>query len=440
MQPTLNFKSRFFASPGFRLDGGSASGTHAGLTGFPKIDFSYLAVDQDHPMGILTLFRPRLALGYAGTQPSPTAKLRIFNLRTDGSAGDTPLGSLDGGTTQVPFVTLSTLGNTHLRPERTSEVEGGVDANFGNDRLQLALTFYDKTRHDAIISVPVPPSVVGRGAAGTQIFKNIGVVRNAGTEITVSARLLDGRAISWTTTANVTRDENKVVRLNPGESTIIVGSSRIEAGYPLWGTWARPIVSYVDANQNGIIDYNEIRLGDSAVFVGQNEPNYQLNASNTIALWQGRFSVTANLSYQNGLTQTQGQAGANNRTLYNLPNTPGTSLGTQAAIVASTLNQSGQYNLSSGGVSPIGVIQTVNTLRFTSLSINYIPPASVLRFFHVPVMSVALQGSNLGLHTNYRGADPNVNAFSTANWGDILQDTGQLPEPRTWSLSIRLGN
>jgi hypothetical protein len=51
-------------------------------------------------------------------------------------------------------------------------------------------------------------------------------------------------------------------------------------------------------------------------------------------------------------------------------------------------------------------------------------------------MAVALQGTNLGLHTNYRGKDPNVNAYASGNG---LLDTGQLPEPRMWQLRFSLG-
>jgi hypothetical protein len=56
-------------------------------------------------------------------------------------------------------------------------------------------------------------------------------------------------------------------------------------------------------------------------------------------------------------------------------------------------------------------------------------------------MSVAVAGKNLGLHTNYRGFDPNVNAFSTAGAaGDQTVDTGQLPLQREWVFTLRLEN
>jgi hypothetical protein len=138
----------------------------------------------------------------------------------------------------------------------------------------------------------------------------------------------------------------------------------------------------------------------------------------------------ATVAYQNGMTQFN-QAGQRSGAFVLLGNTPGISLATQAAIVAAG------ENTFFAGKSLIGLYQTVNTLRFQSLSVNYVVPVSLAQRFRVPRMSVALQGSNLGLHTNYRGKDPNVNAFSTGNY---TEDTGQLPQPRTWSLTFRLGN
>jgi hypothetical protein len=113
-----------------------------------------------------------------------------------------------------------------------------------------------------------------------------------------------------------------------------------------------------------------------------------------------------------------------------LTNAPGASLGTQAAVVALT-----------GNLSTIGLMQTVNTLRFSELSINYDLPRAVSNVFRVPHMSVALQGKNLALRTNYFGKDPNVNAsaVSGAN-GDRVSDSGQLPQPRTWGIQIIVGN
>ena len=465
VEPRVNVASRFFVAPGFRLDGGSgasrSAGSVSGLSAFPKVDFSWVAVDRsaERPLwGILTQLRPRISFGYAGTQPAPSNKLRLFNVGgyqliipgqgTLAQNSCQPTITLDGST-EVPAVCLNALGNTQLRPERTSQLEGGFDATLWQGRLTLTYTQYNKTRHDAILSIPVAPSVSGDGSGGTNYEKNIGVIRNTGTELTANAFVLQTRAASWKVGANLSNDNNLVVRLNPGQAPIVFGDgTRVVAGYPVFGRWAQPIVSFVDANHDGIIESSEVRLGDSAVFVGQQVPKYQMNITTDIALLSGRLGVHATFAYQNGLTQFNDGTSASrlggSGAFALLPNTPGTSLATQAAVVEDGCVQvPGNTSLAEGCTNlgtPIGLMQTVNTFRFNDLSINYEVPKVVSAWFRVPRMTLALQGSNLGLHSNYRGKDPAVNAFSTVSAGDETKDLGQIPEPRTWWLKMTVGN
>ena len=459
LEPRLNIASRFFAAPGFRLDGGSASGTQIsthsgglnfpGLTGFPKMDLSYLVVDQSHPRGPVTLLRPRLAFGVAGTQPGPQERLRLFNAGGDCgndvnaiaqnciSGTNSTLVSLDGGGTLLPKVALSTLGNTQLRPETSRELEGGVDAELWHGRFSLLWTHYNKTRYDAILGIPVAPSVMA-GPTGLnsgqnfQVLKNIGVIRNTGTEMTMNVQIFESRAVSWTVGGNLSNNNNLVVRLNAGQPTVVIGNTRIEAGFPLFGRWETPIVGFVDANHDGVIESNEVILADSAVYVGQQEPKYQLNINSGLTLLNGRLSVNATFAYQNGMSQfNDGLQSSGGFAL--LPNAPGATLATQALLAAATPNAENQR-------TDIGLIQTVNTFRFNDLSINLTLPKSVSSWFRVPTASVALQGSNLGIHTNYRGKDPDVNGAFIAAGGDQLIDSGQIPEPRVWWLRLTLGN
>ncbi|HXC25794.1 MAG TPA: TonB-dependent receptor plug domain-containing protein [Gemmatimonadaceae bacterium] len=479
VEPRLNFASRFFVAPGFRLDGGSG-GSHAsysgagvttgsigGLSAFPKIDLSYVAVDRQsgHPLwGVLSLLRPRVAFGYAGTQPGPADKLRLFNVGnyvlsepgnpflTYQTGGCSTSLTLNGDSTFVPAVCLNSLGNTQLRPERSSELEGGIDATLWRGRLTLTYTQYNKTRHDAILSIPVAPSVSGGGLGGSSYFKNIGVIRNTGTELTINAFLLQSQAVSWNVGANLSSNNSLVISLNPGQPPICFGAgdpcqgTQIIAGYPLFGEWAKSIVSFADANHDGIIEPSEVRLSDSSVYVGQPSPKYQFNMTTDIALLHGRLSVHATFAYMNGLTQNDLGA-LTSGAFVQLPNTPSTPLATQAAVVEAECYQGTYFNgllrsgcpSSSSASTLIGLYQTVNTFRFQDLSINFQVPRAVASWFRVPHMSLALQGSNLGLHSNYRGMDPNVNAFSTVSAGDETADTGQIPEPRTWWLKLSLG-
>ena len=454
--------ANLYINPGFRLDGGSTSGANAGLTGFPKIDLSYVAIDQSRPRGWISLLRPRLAFGYGGTQPGPTEKLRLFNATcsTASTATSQTCGSQEvvlNDSTTVSVAGLTSLGNTHLQPERTSELEGGIDAELWHGRFSMTYTQYNKTRHNAIITIPVAPSVnanVDQPVDGVGIYDNIGEIRNTGTEVTANVELLQSRLVSWNVGANLSTDQNVVVHLNHGQQPFCLNGASLQAGggqcvvpgFPLFSDFVRPIVAFEDANHNGLIDPNEIRYGDSVVYVGQQDPKYELDLNTGVTLLSGRLSINATFAYQRGLTQNN-QAALTSGAILGILNQPNTPLAVQAAAVAASCSGAGvgaSFNSNStigcSGGSTIGLYQTVNLFRFHDLSVSYTLPTALFRRFGVPRAVLALQGSNLGLSTNYRGKDPGVNAFSTVSAGDETADLGQIPEPRMWWLKLTLGN
>ena len=98
------------------------------------------------------------------------------------------------------------------------------------------------------------------------------------------------------------------------------------------------------------------------------------------------------------------------------PNAP---LSDQAFIVAQTSQ---------------GFVQTLSTLRFNSVAIQWRLPAAVARRLGARRGSLAIQGSNLGLVTNYLGKDPLVNSAPS----ERLQDGGALARPREWRIRVGL--
>jgi TonB-linked SusC/RagA family outer membrane protein len=420
-EPRLNINSRFFVMPGFRLDNNGLAGSSARLMGLPKMNFSWITSDEPFfPWkNTVSLLRLRFGGGTAGVQPGPADRLRLMTIDT--TVNYSPL--YQGG------AVLSTLGNTKLRPERSTELEGGFDIELWQGRLVGELTTYRKTRYDAIVALPLPLSVTP-GSAEPSVMANIGVVRNTGTELSLNAQVFERSEFSWNIGLNVSQNANVVVRLNAGQEPITLVNSlgetgaftRILPGYPLWGRWARPILSYGDANGNNVIEKNEVVVGDSVVYLGQQDPKITTAFNTNMTFLNGRIGVYATFNYTGGTTQFN--SAMNDRySPFNLAaNDPTASFAQQAAAVAET---------------PYGRIQTVNMLRFHSLAINYNMSPSIARMFHARRMAISLQGENLGLRTNYQGKDPNVNSQVT---GNLTIDGGALPNPRKWTLRMTLGN
>jgi TonB-dependent SusC/RagA subfamily outer membrane receptor len=407
VEPSLAHK-RFFLNAGLRFDGGSTYGSHVSLPTFPKLGGTWLVSDEPwFPFkNVFNTLRLRAAYGHAGVQPGITDRLRLYH-------HDTQL--IDGGLTDVSM--LGTLGNTKIRPERSTELEGGFDADLLNDRVSVSLSGYRKTRKDALLQVPVAPSVYGDNVS---IWENVGVIRNTGLEASVAAQLLRTDPVTWSWTLGVSRNRNLVVALAPGMQPFNLDlDTRIAPGYPLYGRWARPIKGYADVNGDGIIEPDEVQVGDSLVFLGEMVPNYEASLHSTFNFLRGALTVDAGLDYQGGLTQVNRTA-QYNRLLSRGANDATAPFSEQAAVAALSKTE-------------YGLVQTINTLRFNSLSVAFNAPPSLARRVGASALSIALQGSNLGLFTNYRGKDPNVNAYST---GNFIADTGVLPQPRSWLLTV----
>jgi TonB-linked SusC/RagA family outer membrane protein len=422
LEPRLNINSRFFVNPGVRLDGGSLSGNGGGSgvwSLFPKFNLSWVAIDRDGESGVVTMLRPRLSFGIAGVQPAPGWQLRLM----------APPQYSQNST--VSGLEMSTLGNTQLRPERTREIEGGFDVDLWNGRVSLTATEFYKLRVDAIEQITVAPSVYGGGLSQ---YQNIGRVQNSGTELSLTSRLIDGPELQWTVGASLSHYTNKLLSLNNGQQYIDLGNgTRLTPGYPLFSRWERPILGYATPSTSGRLSANDVLIADSAVYIGQETPNFELPFNTGLVLFHGLVSVNATFQYQNGMTQLNT---GDQQQLNNLYFNPAATLAQQAVALAAACTSSS----STGQLqhcTNYGLIQTVNTFRVMSLSIGYTVPRSWAQRLGVPSISLALQGSNLGLWTNYRGYDPDVNGLTV---GDAIQDSGQLPQPRSWQLQVRINN
>lgn len=425
IEPRLNFRSRFFVMPGFRLDNNGFQGDRAGIFNLPKMNLSWVASEEEFfPWkNTVELMRVRFAFGTAGISPKSTDRLRVFNA--------------DTVTTIHPMYrhnsVISTYGNTQLRPERSTEFEGGVDLELWAGRFWVELTTYRKTQHDAIVGVPTAPSIALSSNAATTYKANIGVVRNTGAEAFIRLALLESSAYGWQSGLRFSQNANRVVRLNAGDLSVGIdevsgrGGSvrRVIPGYPLWGLWARPIVGVYDLDNNNIITKDEVVLADSFAYLGQPEPKGSMTFSNDWMLFNGRLGIHTGMSYQYGLTQTAEVMRDFSSPLNMAANDPSSTPMQQAiAVVADE--------------SAYGITQTVNTFRFETLSINLNLGERVAKRFYARAMSVALQGSNLGMKSNYLGKDPNVNSAAMGDGSTV--DVGLLSQPRRWTLRLTLGN
>jgi len=321
----------------------------------------------------------------------------------------------DGATT--PVLIFSGIGNPLLQPQRDKEWEGGADLSFYNDRATMTVTWYRKQSDNAIMSVNVPPSP---GVTIPIQSQNIGSIRNTGFEFQGSVRPIDHKNFAWdfnfqaSKNNNLLLDKGNLINLPTGNGGVI------KAGFPLYGFWQRPIISYSDTDGDGILEGNEIVFGDSSAFVGSSDPKGTLAYSNTFTVLGGWLRVSSLFNQVLGMTSRLTTTVNNsNSSLFRARVDKNTSLAEQAASMQAALTGA--------------AIAQVSYVSFAELSASITLPTVLARKFRSQSATMTLAGRNLGLWTSYRGADPMVGSSTFSSGGEQLVDDGTgLAQPRNW--------
>ena len=149
----------------------------------------------------------------------------------------TSLGYSFGGT-PVQGYRPTTLANTNLGWESTTQLDLGIDATFLNKRLTLTADYYRKLTDDILLNLDIP-ATIGLKAPP----QNAGSVENKGWEFSLNYRgAASASGFRYTLGGNLSINENKVVDLK-GTGPYITGSDIdpryiIAKGLPintLWG-------------------------------------------------------------------------------------------------------------------------------------------------------------------------------------------------------------
>jgi TonB-dependent SusC/RagA subfamily outer membrane receptor len=404
LNSTIGVFRRVYFDLGIRQDIGSAI-TSSNNARYPKLGGSWLISDESfwpqNPW--VSQLRLRGALGYSAVQPD------IGDIHGHYRSG---YQFIDGKF--VRGVELVGAGNPSLNPERAMEIEMGFDMDLFQDRVNLIATYAHGENQNALVNRNMPPSVSGIGTI--QRKENIARVRNRNFEVSATGRLIETRNTLVVLNYNLTLSDNVVVKLGDGIlpfSTATTG--RIVAGYPIAGIWARRVLGYQDHNEDGLLARNEVILSDSAVYIGWSQPRYRAGYGANITLYN-QLTFDTRFSYQSQYVQQYSADGYRGNEDVNAP------FSEQAYGVISGLT----------GRRPI------SDVRWNSASITYHVPASILRKVRARSLSFSLQGSNLGLWTNYVGRDPGVN--SSILTSEVPLDNGSVvPRPRLYVFDVRIG-
>jgi outer membrane receptor protein involved in Fe transport len=424
IEQQISFRDRLFVTGAVRSDRNSAFGANFKTVFYPKLSASWVVSQENFfpRFHWLDELRLRTAYGASGVQPG-TIDAAPYYAATHAlnEAGDNP------------GVVFTALGNSNLKPERSTELEAGFDANFIGNRVNTQITYYNKISRDALVSRVLPPSL---GTGNTSRLENLGEVRNTGWEALISTVFVQNDRFGWDLTLNGSTNHNKLISLGGVPNIINSSTQQDREGYALNGWWSRPLLGYQDKNGDGIIAYSatagasEITVGDTAVYLGNPLPLYEVSLTNGVDFWRRRFRLQAMLDYKGDY-----------KVYNNSERIRCLSRNNCAGLIYRGSSELEQARTAAGRDHPAktvaGFIEPGDFIRFRELSLTFSAPESwANRYIHGRSLAITGAVRNLGLlWTKYTGVDPE--AFGTT--GDAPSSFQAFAPPRYMTLRLNLG-
>jgi TonB-linked SusC/RagA family outer membrane protein len=386
-EEVLSFSDQLFVTGAARYDGNSAFGKNFKGVLYPKVGASWLLSQAGwFPRSDqLNSLRARFTYGTSGVQPGGNDATRYYSSTTADVLG-----------VDTPGVTLNATGNASLKPEFSSEYEGGLDATVFNNHTTIELTYFNHHTKDALISRPLAPSLAGIQS----VTANLGSVRNRGFEYTFNNRIIDNNNVGFDVQLTGSATKNNVITLGEGVTPVFTGNrstQRNAPGYPLFGYWGFTY-KYNDVNNDKIITPNELTFSDTSVFMGSSYPTIEMALNPRLELLHRKLAISAqfdhkegDIKFDNTLRHQCSTGGQSCRALYDVD----AGLAAQAAAQAD--NSYSYYT---------GQYENGKFTRLREVSVSYQLPDKIASHIHASRALLVATGRNLHVWTPYSGVDP----------------------------------
>lgn len=214
MDAHYSYADKYYLSGSYRRDGSSVFGSNTRWGNFWSLGGKWRISGEDFLNGnsVITNATLRASYGTVGNQDIDWYAARGFY-----GAGY--------NYNQMPGMIPVSISNQELTWEVSKKFDVGFDLSLWH-RLHFTFDFYNEITSDALFQVPLSMTT-----GMTETYQNIGKIRNHGIEFSVNANILQTKDWTWSAYANLTWNENEVVKLSTDEP-IEYTFQIIEEGHP----------------------------------------------------------------------------------------------------------------------------------------------------------------------------------------------------------------
>jgi TonB-linked SusC/RagA family outer membrane protein len=452
------FMDRYNLTATFRADGSSKFASNNKWAYFPSLGAAWQVIQEPFLQDVdwLSNLKLRASWGQSGNQAigaySSKAQLDLGSTTFNNQVVSSAYPALYGG-----------LPNPNLQWETTSQTNLGLDLAFFNSRLRVTADAYQKKTTDLLQQIQLAPNT-----GFPQTLINAGSVRNRGLELQVGGDVLTGD-VSWTVTANASRNVNEITSLPVEEQFASrLGSGRINF-QPFIQTEGQPIgviygyetdglyrsqqeienhasapsnaqvgdIRYVDQQSEGEEGYGTLNDEDRT-FIGNANPDFVWGLTNSFQFGDLSLRVLIDSKIGGDIINAQRIRTLRLDAEGNIPED-----------IYENAFRPENYDNPYGSANPDGKYPYPRADRgtFSRFSDMFVEDGSYVRLknvqigyrFEVPYAQQArlyVNGTNLWTLTGYSGYSPEVSAFGDAARRGV--DLGSYPQNRTFGVGVDL--
>ena len=385
-QEEITVGDNLYVAFSMRGDVSSTMGDTETKEWYPKAAASY----QLGEFAVFDNLKLRGAFGQTGNMPQSKAKYTTMS--------SSNIGGING------LVASSTRGNASIKPERTTEMEFGMDFSLMNGLASVEATMYQQDIEDLILLVDLPPS-----SGASYAWENGGEMTTNGMEFALGLNptaLVSVGGLDWNFHMTYYTNESEVTKLtvdpyNFGGFATFLGTYRIEEGY----------------SPTAIVG-SEMTDGKHDV-LGDENPDYRISFRNSFSF--GPVSLSFLIDRKEG-----GSAINLANLIYDLGGT------------TADFEENGGDRLANLGAVTAPYIESTSYTALRDLSMTYTLPSSMTEGFGISYLQVGLSARNWWMQSDYRGLSPEVSQFGNEAVGGSV-DTNPFPLSKSIYLTLSMG-
>ncbi len=455
-----SFMDRYLLSVTVRRDGSSNFGSNNLYGTFPGVSGAWRISQEDFMQDAswLTDLKIRAGYGITGNQRIPGYQY-LNRYASSLTSSSYPI----NGTTQSG-IWQSSYANEDVKWEQVKSLNLGLDFTILDGDVDGSIDWYDKTTDDMLYRLPLPAIAVGRAESP---YVNIGSMNNKGVEFSIGYHYGHRQNTPFTldVSANISKNNNKIVSLAPSVDQQIFGSFRsmetsiLKVGQPYASFFGYKTVGiYQDPSDiTNNPSYPGARPGGLkyADLSGPNgTPDGVIDAADRTIIGNPHpdfvYSFNINTSYKNFdlmmyLYGSQGNdlyeatryftdfgvfKGQKSTRLLDAwsPTNTGSS-------TPSITNDAAAYEYASSSY----YIQDGSFLKLKNIQVGYnLPTEKIFGANSFKKLRVYMGVTNVFTITKYEGLDPEISATSS-DYPALGVDFGIYPQARQYMLGLSLG-